>query len=193
MYDHYHQRLWGLYGLKDSLNARCEPYWFDNDYIGIDVGAMLLTIENYRSNLVWNTFMRNGEITTAMEEVGFVPDYTNMLDVIKQADLSIVRPGEQLTYTICVTNTGNMTLTATITDTLPDHVTPGNTRVWTATVLAPGGVWTQAVVVTVNLGYSGILTNAVEVNTVEGATGSAEAIVHTCYGVYLPLVLRQFP
>jgi hypothetical protein len=76
MVDHYHQRLWGLYGLKDSLNAWCEPDWFDNDYMGIDVGAMLLMIENYRSNLVWNIFMRNPEIVEAMNDVGFLPDPT---------------------------------------------------------------------------------------------------------------------
>jgi hypothetical protein len=74
MYEHYHQRLWGLYGLKDSLNASCEPNWFDNDYIGIDVGAMLVMIENYRSNLGWNAFMKNPEIGKAMTDVGFVPD-----------------------------------------------------------------------------------------------------------------------
>jgi hypothetical protein len=76
MYGHYHQRLWGLYGLKDSLNAACEPDWFDNDYIGIDVGATLIMIENYRSNLIWDTIMQNQEITQAMEAVGFVPDDT---------------------------------------------------------------------------------------------------------------------
>ena len=84
MYDHYHQRLWGLHGLKDSLNAWCEPDWFDNDYMGIDVGAMLLMIENYRpqspqdprSGLVWDAFMRNQEITQAMEAVGFISDQT---------------------------------------------------------------------------------------------------------------------
>jgi hypothetical protein len=71
MDENYHQNLWGLYGLKDSLNAKCEPDWFDNDYVGIDVGAMLLMIENYRSHLIWDTFMKNGEIMQAMGEVGF--------------------------------------------------------------------------------------------------------------------------
>ena len=73
MYDNYHQKLWGLYGLKDSLNIKCEPDWFDNDYIGIDVGTMLVMIENYRTGLVWNKFMRNREIKEAMRSVGFGP------------------------------------------------------------------------------------------------------------------------
>jgi hypothetical protein len=76
MYEHYHDRLWGLFGLKDSLNVKCEPGWFDNDYVGIDVGIMLIMIENHRSGLIWNVFMRNGEIVEAMREVGFVPDPT---------------------------------------------------------------------------------------------------------------------
>jgi hypothetical protein len=71
MYDNYPDRLWGLYGLKDSLNARCDPAWVDNDYIGIDVGISLLMIENYRSGgSVWDNFMKNPEIVTAMDEGG---------------------------------------------------------------------------------------------------------------------------
>jgi hypothetical protein len=39
--------------------------------IGIDLGVMMLMAENQRSNFVWNTFMKNSEITTAMTAVGF--------------------------------------------------------------------------------------------------------------------------
>jgi hypothetical protein len=73
-YERFHPRLWGLYGLKDALNAQCDPAWIDNDYVGIDVGAMVLMIENYRSGLVWDTFMENQEIAAAMAAVGFVKD-----------------------------------------------------------------------------------------------------------------------
>jgi len=37
---------------------------------------MLIMIENYRSGLVWNTFMRNTEIQVAMRKAGFVADGT---------------------------------------------------------------------------------------------------------------------
>lgn len=80
MYEHYHDRLWGLFGLKDSLNVKCEPGWFDNDYIGIDVGILLIMIENYRTGLIWNDFMRNTEIADAMKEAGFV--YTVYLPLV---------------------------------------------------------------------------------------------------------------
>jgi hypothetical protein len=84
MYEHYHDRLWGLFGLKDSLNvAKCEPGWIDNDYIGIDVGISLIMIENYRTGLIWNNFMRNTEIMDAMNKVGFVADgTTNYLPLV---------------------------------------------------------------------------------------------------------------
>ena len=76
MFAHYPDRLWGLFGLKDSLNVKCEPGWFDNDYIGLDQGISLIMIENYRTGLVWNNFMRNTEIGEAMEKAGFVTEAT---------------------------------------------------------------------------------------------------------------------
>jgi uncharacterized repeat protein (TIGR01451 family) len=92
------------------------------------------------------------------------------LVVVKQAAADVVQAGAPLTYTISVTNTGEITLTATITDVLPDHVTPSDTLTWTAEIPV-SDVWTETVVVTVALGYSGPLTNVVHVTTEEGATG----------------------
>ncbi len=105
-----------------------------------------------------------------------------MMTVAKTARPSLARPGSPLTYTIYVTNTGNVTLHATVTDTLPTHivtgrsgggttVTPGGVLTWTPVVIPPSGGWTRTVVVTVEVGYEGILTNVVQVTTEEGATG----------------------
>jgi uncharacterized repeat protein (TIGR01451 family) len=342
MVDRYHQRLWGLHGLKDSLNAWCEPDWFDNDYMGIDVGAMLLMIENDRSGLVWDAFMRNQEIVEAMQAVGFTPDQTRepswfyyreaeqyddksgvgiqieehdkawgkktlqidpgqepnpgnqavytftvdrkvnnsvffeirysegvttptdtigvyldgvekgsfstdytaddwnsfrwdeerinlgivspgshtitlrliesvtgshgvnldvfrlytALDVTKQVDPNPVRPGALLTYTLSVTNTSGMTLTATITDTLPDHIIPGETSggtiTWTAVAMEPDGVWTETIVVTTDVGYVGPLTNVLRVTTEEGATGVYTETSMCGHYIYLPLLLKSY-
>ncbi|RLC60662.1 MAG: hypothetical protein DRI80_10530 [Chloroflexota bacterium] len=93
------------------------------------------------------------------------------LQVTKQADPDPVQAGTQLTYTLRVTNTGNVTFTATITDVLPDHVTPVGVLTWTPTITALGGVWTETVVVTVEMGYEGTLTNVVWVTTDGGAAG----------------------
>jgi uncharacterized repeat protein (TIGR01451 family) len=64
-----------------------------------------------------------------------------------------------------------VTLTTTITDVLPAHVTPTGIITWTPTITAPGGVWAETVVVTVEMGYGGPLTNVVQVTTEEGPTG----------------------
>ena len=42
---------------------------------------------------------------------------------------------------------------------------------WTPTITAPNGVWTQQIVVTVELGYAGPLTNIVHVTSLEDASG----------------------
>jgi hypothetical protein len=39
--------------------------------IGIDVGISMLMAENARTEFVWNTFMRNPEMRSAMELAGF--------------------------------------------------------------------------------------------------------------------------
>jgi uncharacterized repeat protein (TIGR01451 family) len=126
------------------------------------------------------------------------------LEVTKRAHAATVYAGEQLTYTITVTNTGNFDLHVTITDTLPAHVTtgataggttvlPGGKLVWMPLIPAPGGVWMRTVVVTATEGYRGPLTNLVEVTTEEGAMGTASVTVTTGSTVYLPVVMRDFP
>ena len=123
------------------------------------------------------------------------------LTVTKQASPNPVQAGSLLTYTLRVTNTGDVNLHAIITDTLPVHVTSGRTS--GGTVLLPGqpftwtaliptsGIWSETVVVTVEMGYAGPLTNTVEITTREGATGMDSITVNAIrYEIYLPLVLR---
>jgi len=118
------------------------------------------------------------------------------LAVSKQATPEPVQAGAQLTYTIRVTNTGNVALHATITDILPSHVTPTGVLTWAPAITAPGGVWRGTAVVTVTEGYSGTLTNVVQVTTIEGASGvytRTDEVRFSGHAVYLPVVLRQFP
>ncbi|MBU1863882.1 MAG: hypothetical protein KKH94_09490 [Candidatus Omnitrophica bacterium] len=72
MFDTYRNQLWGRYGFSDSFNVSREKGWFAQDVIGIDQGTILIMIENYRSGLIWNYFMQNKEVQTAMDAVGFV-------------------------------------------------------------------------------------------------------------------------
>jgi len=118
------------------------------------------------------------------------------LAVSKGADPESVETGAQLTYTLRVTNTGLLSLTATITDILPSHVTPTGVLTWMPSPILPGGTWSETAVVTVEMGYLGPLTNVVHVATEEGASG-AYTVTVTVHGpvsrIYLPLVLRHRP
>ncbi len=99
------------------------------------------------------------------------------LVIIKWAIPDPVRPGSQLTYSLRVTNSGTVSLTVTITDILPTHVTPTGILTWTPPQILPGDTWTETVVVTVEMGYVGLLTNVVQVTTGEGATGAYTSTV----------------
>ncbi len=63
--------LWGEYGFKDGYNHDTSPHWYASDVIGIDKGITLLMIENYRSEFVWKTFMKNEYARKGMELIGF--------------------------------------------------------------------------------------------------------------------------
>jgi len=61
--------LWGKYGFTDSFNMK--PKWKSPDVIGIDLGALLLGIENYRTGLIWNLFSNSDIARRAFEVAGF--------------------------------------------------------------------------------------------------------------------------
>jgi hypothetical protein len=69
MYNQYGSQLWGQYGLKDAFNIT--QNWFDTDYIGIDEGPIIIMIENYRTQAVWNRFVQNSIIQTGLARAGF--------------------------------------------------------------------------------------------------------------------------
>lgn len=63
------ERLWGNYGFSSAYNL--DKDWFSEQVIGIDQGALLLMIENYRSGFVWQVMARNRMLQQAMQSVGF--------------------------------------------------------------------------------------------------------------------------
>ncbi len=69
IYVEHSERIWGRYGFSDAFNL--DQNWFDRDVIGIDLGATLLMIENYRSRLIWDHFMKIEPIQQAMDKIGF--------------------------------------------------------------------------------------------------------------------------
>jgi hypothetical protein len=84
MHDDFGDLIYKHYGFVDSFNP--ETGWFAPDVIGIDVGITLLMTENLRSEMVWKTFMKNGEIAEAMKRARFRPITTE-----EQAHLDLER------------------------------------------------------------------------------------------------------
>jgi hypothetical protein len=71
IYKNFAARAWTRYGFVNAFNPL--RGWYDPDVVGIGVGITALMVENYRTQFVWNTFMKNPEINKAMSIVGFKP------------------------------------------------------------------------------------------------------------------------
>ena len=68
----YGEKAWTRYGFIDAFHPQND--WYAEDQLGIDLGITLMMAENLRTGFAWNYFMRNPEITRAMQMVGFQPD-----------------------------------------------------------------------------------------------------------------------
>ncbi len=62
-------KLWGPYGFYDAFNLTYA--WWADSYLAIDQGPIVVMIENYRSGLLWNMFMKNPEIKAGLSKLGF--------------------------------------------------------------------------------------------------------------------------
>ncbi|HEY3928884.1 MAG TPA: glucoamylase family protein [Candidatus Koribacter sp.] len=65
-------RAWSRYGFVDAFNPL--KGYFNADVLGIDLGVSMLMAENYRTQFVWNYFMKNPETIRAMQLAGFQPN-----------------------------------------------------------------------------------------------------------------------
>ena len=68
MYDEHHES-WGKYGFSDAFNPTLS--FVTRDTLGLDQGTILLGIENYRSSLVWDLFMKNEWIKKSTAKIGW--------------------------------------------------------------------------------------------------------------------------
>lgn len=68
MHRKFGARIYARYGFADAFNPN--NGWVNPDVIGLDVGITLLSAENLRSGNIWRWFMRNPEITNAMNLIG---------------------------------------------------------------------------------------------------------------------------
>lgn len=62
-------KLWKEYGFIDAFNL--SEKWFDDQYIAIDQGPIIIMIENYRTQLLWKEFMSDPEIKQGLKNLGF--------------------------------------------------------------------------------------------------------------------------
>lgn len=74
-----------LYTEADSLIGSYGPYdayshsnnWYLPRYLAIDQGPIPVMIENYRSGLLWDLFMRNEDVRKGLKKLGFSSPETN--------------------------------------------------------------------------------------------------------------------
>lgn len=62
-------RLWGEYGFKDAFSIK--ENWFASSYIAIDEGPIVVMMENYRTGLLWDTFMKDKDVQAGLTKLGF--------------------------------------------------------------------------------------------------------------------------
>lgn len=64
--------LYQEYGFLDAFNLTYkEDGWFNEDYIGIDQGPILIQLENLESELIWNTLKKNPYVKSGLLKAGF--------------------------------------------------------------------------------------------------------------------------
>jgi hypothetical protein len=76
MYKKYGDKIYDKYGFKDAfnptvINKKGEHGWVDGDYLGIDEGPIVIQLENYRNEFVWNLMKKNPYIVAGLKKAGF--------------------------------------------------------------------------------------------------------------------------
>lgn len=64
-----HDTLIGKYGPYDAFSL--EHKWYLPRYLAIDQGPIPVMIENYRSGMLWDLFIRNPDVQSGLEKLGF--------------------------------------------------------------------------------------------------------------------------
>jgi hypothetical protein len=68
---HYYRdlgaELWGIYGPRDNYNP--SQHWVSFHYMGLNQAPIVAMVENYRTGLLWKTFMSNPEIPEMLQKL----------------------------------------------------------------------------------------------------------------------------
>lgn len=63
------EKLCGPYGFYDAFSE--QERWCSNGYPAIDHGPIIVMIENYRTGLLWNLFVKCPEVRQGLKKLGF--------------------------------------------------------------------------------------------------------------------------
>ena len=66
-YYNYGHFLWGEYGFRDAFNLT--QNWCSEIFMGLNQAPMVVMIENYRTGLLWNLFMKTPEIQNLLKKL----------------------------------------------------------------------------------------------------------------------------
>jgi hypothetical protein len=74
--ERFGDRIYGKYGFKDAFNLSYPAQgggegWFDDQYLAIDSGPILLMVENYRSGFLWDLMKRSPYFASGLRKAGF--------------------------------------------------------------------------------------------------------------------------
>lgn len=72
-YEERGRDLWTDYGFVDGFSD--EHNWIAKASLAIDQGPIIVMIENYRTGLIWNIFMKLPEIQSGLKKLGFQSKY----------------------------------------------------------------------------------------------------------------------
>ncbi|HEX4649155.1 MAG TPA: glucoamylase family protein, partial [Steroidobacteraceae bacterium] len=64
------ERMWDIYGPRDAFDAGAD--WISPIYMGLDQAPIVVMVENYRTGLVWKSFMANPEIGEMLRKLDAV-------------------------------------------------------------------------------------------------------------------------
>jgi hypothetical protein len=66
-YNNYGYFLWGEYGFRDAFNLT--QNWCSEIFMGLNQAPMVVMIENYRTGLLWNLFMKIPDVQNGLQKL----------------------------------------------------------------------------------------------------------------------------